>query len=177
MTLQVSGPISASNINTELTLGTTATLGLNDTVVRTLANKLSGTISYADLYGKAKAVAGSTFISGYATEPYWGMALYGWNTVGIDALPIIGSASTTPMSMAPYSGSLYGLFWWQAYQFVECFAIGAPSSFYVTINSTRFLMSYGGVNGSYTYFYSDFNTPFASPPFYTDSRNNIVTFG
>lgn len=52
MTLQASGTISFSNINTELQRSSTALLSLNDTNARELANKSSGIISLSDFYGK-----------------------------------------------------------------------------------------------------------------------------
>ena len=51
MALQSSGAIAASDYNTELGVSATA-LGLNDGVVRSMTTKYSGTIAYADGYGK-----------------------------------------------------------------------------------------------------------------------------
>lgn len=47
-----SGTISMSQVNTELTYSSSATITLNDTAVRTLAGKSSGIISMFDLRGK-----------------------------------------------------------------------------------------------------------------------------
>ena len=52
MALQSSGAIAASDYNTELGVSATA-LGLNDGVVRSMTTKYSGTIAYADGYGKS----------------------------------------------------------------------------------------------------------------------------
>lgn len=52
MTLQASGVISFSNINTELQRSSTSLLSLNDTNARELANRPSGIISLSDFYGK-----------------------------------------------------------------------------------------------------------------------------
>ncbi len=46
------GTISMSQVNTELQKTSTATISLNDTNVRALAGKSSGTISMGDLHGK-----------------------------------------------------------------------------------------------------------------------------
>lgn len=46
------GTISMSQVNTELKNTATATISLNDTLVRQLGNKPSGTISMSDLQGK-----------------------------------------------------------------------------------------------------------------------------
>ena len=56
MALQSSGPISFEEINIELKLSPTATISLNDTAVRTLLGKPSGTISMQDAYGKASEI-------------------------------------------------------------------------------------------------------------------------
>lgn len=64
MTLQSSGAISLSQVNTELGLSSTAQISLNDSAVRGLAGVASGTISMSNLYGKTGGVtfspAGST---------------------------------------------------------------------------------------------------------------------
>lgn len=52
MTLQTSGTIAFSNINTELQRGSTNTLSLNDSQARTLAGVPSGAISLSNFYGK-----------------------------------------------------------------------------------------------------------------------------
>lgn len=55
MTLPASGPISMSQVATEL--GVTSTgINLNQTNVRTLAGRPSGTISMSDLLGKSSAI-------------------------------------------------------------------------------------------------------------------------
>lgn len=56
MTLQASGPISFQQINIELKLSPTATISLNDTAVRKLLEKPSGTISMQDAYGKSDEI-------------------------------------------------------------------------------------------------------------------------
>lgn len=53
MTLPASGAISLANVNVELGLASTTTISLNQTNVRTLAGKASGTISMSDLLGKS----------------------------------------------------------------------------------------------------------------------------
>lgn len=55
MTLQSSGAISLSNVNTELGRSATATISLGEAAVRTLAGVPSGPISLSDLYGKSNA--------------------------------------------------------------------------------------------------------------------------
>lgn len=52
MTLQTTGPISLSNVNTELGNAATSAISLNDAAVRALAGIPSGQISLSDLYGK-----------------------------------------------------------------------------------------------------------------------------
>lgn len=74
MTLPASGPISLYDVNIELGLAGGAPISLNDTAVRTLFGKPSGTISMSDGYGKSNALyaftsftftnAGATGVSG-----------------------------------------------------------------------------------------------------------------
>lgn len=52
MALPSTGSISMSQVNTELKKSATATISLNDSAVRKLAGKTSGTISMNDLRGK-----------------------------------------------------------------------------------------------------------------------------
>lgn len=53
MALQSSGEISLGNVNTELGVGATATIAMNDAAPRGLAGISSGQISMSDFYGKA----------------------------------------------------------------------------------------------------------------------------
>lgn len=55
MALQSSGAISISNINTEIGRASNATSSLNETAIRGLAGKSSGTIALSDFYGKSNA--------------------------------------------------------------------------------------------------------------------------
>jgi hypothetical protein len=64
MTLQSSGAISASQINTELAASATATIGLNDTTARTLAGIPSGAISMSHFYGTSSAYDWAIFGGG-----------------------------------------------------------------------------------------------------------------
>jgi hypothetical protein len=62
MPLPVSGTISLSQVNTELSLPVTQGISLNDAVVRALAGKASGTISMSDLHDKSAGRVASAYI-------------------------------------------------------------------------------------------------------------------
>jgi hypothetical protein len=70
MTLQASGAISFSDVNTELGLSSTSQISMNDTAVRTLFNQASGAISMTAGYGKSNTSTpgAPTGVSGSATS-------------------------------------------------------------------------------------------------------------
>lgn len=68
------GTISLSQVNTELGKSSTATISLNDSAVRSLAGKTSGTISMNDLRGKSASVTASMVV-GQASAFYKSCAL------------------------------------------------------------------------------------------------------
>jgi hypothetical protein len=72
MALPASGAISLSAVNTELGLSSTASIGMNDSAVRTLFGKSSGAIALSDGYGKSNlsvfVAMGSTATAIYSTD-------------------------------------------------------------------------------------------------------------
>jgi hypothetical protein len=77
MALPASGAISLSDVNTELTLGATTTISLNDTTVRTLFGVASGAIDMNTGHGKSntKSVVKVIVVSTNATA----LVAYNWN--------------------------------------------------------------------------------------------------
>lgn len=61
MSLQLTGPISLGEINTELGNVSGTIIRLGETSVRNLLGKLTGIISLSDAYGKAIYVSSSSF--------------------------------------------------------------------------------------------------------------------
>ena len=56
-----------AHVNTELTLSATAVIGLNDTAVRNLFQKLTGIIAMSDGWGKSFVNKKAIFGYGYST--------------------------------------------------------------------------------------------------------------
>ncbi|MGL5965020.1 MAG: hypothetical protein ACRCZ9_05100 [Fusobacteriaceae bacterium] len=87
--LPSSGSISASQVNAELKKASNAAMGLNDSDVRKLAGKTSGTISYSDLRGKSNSnkIKIGTYRSSYDNAiMYWGYYLNQYGEIGNRAL-------------------------------------------------------------------------------------------
>ena len=82
MALPSSGSLSMSQINTELTNGSTATLNLGNATVRNLFGVLSGAITFNNGYGKQRVITQSiNVVQGYgAGEAYYTYGPY--NIVG-----------------------------------------------------------------------------------------------
>lgn len=99
MALPASGPISLANVNVELGLGSTTTISLNQTNVRTLAGKASGTISMSDLLGKSNV----TFTPAGGTSAGAAVALS--NSGGPGSVSVTISCSTSASWTYTRSGS------------------------------------------------------------------------
>lgn len=98
MTLQASGAISLSQVNTELGLAATANVSLGASNVRTLAGVASGLIALSHLYGKSNVVAVTGkgyFAGGDSTYTVSGTA-YGALDSKIDGMDFITEAAINP---------------------------------------------------------------------------------
>lgn len=99
MTIASSGSVSMSTVNTELGLTSTASITLNDTLVRRLAQKSSGAVSLNDCRGKKYASITSGYLVKYyigADDYYYG---YGKN-LGLDSDITFGSFNPdTPLNV------------------------------------------------------------------------------
>lgn len=73
------GTIAMSQVNVELRKVATATISLNDTLVRRMAGKTSGTISMSDLHGKTYTVAVNTQIFNSSVTQDGTRVNLGWN--------------------------------------------------------------------------------------------------
>lgn len=73
------GTITMSQVNVELRKSATATITLNDTLVRRMAGKTTGTISMNDLRGKTYTVAVNTQVFSGAVTQDGSRINLGWN--------------------------------------------------------------------------------------------------
>ena len=109
MTLPASGPLSLSAVNTELQLSSTATISLNDTLVRTLFGASSGAISMSSGYSKEymKSIAISANQTNLDLRTY--ALANGWSTSQLLQVTVNGGiyllASSTSASALTVSGS------------------------------------------------------------------------
>lgn len=83
--LPSSGTISTNQVNAELGKSPTSTISLNDSTVRSLANKSSGTILMSDLHGKrhrgAYFLYGEAITSKQGTSYDSGTTTQQWNNI------------------------------------------------------------------------------------------------
>jgi len=117
MTLQASGAISFSDINTELGLSSTSQISMNDAAVRTLFSQASGAISMTAGYGKSNtstpgaptgvSASASTYSS--ASVSFSAPACNGHLTIdyyqAISSPGCFTATGTSPISVTGLSGS------------------------------------------------------------------------
>jgi len=151
MALPVSGNITASMINIEIGRASTDPFSMNDSLVRSLANKPSGAISFSDFYGKSlKAFNISPAVSG---KTFWNLS-----TDGLLNLNTPGIWYITPISNVNVGFNLWGSggaasnnnhgggggFAWGNFTLVDgnqyVLVVGAPGVF----SSTIYQEPYGG---------------------------------
>lgn len=106
MALQSSGSLSMSQINTELTNSSTATLNMGATTVRNLFQVLSGSISFSNGYGKTRVITiPLSFSQGYGSQSpvYYNLGPY--SIIGKTTLT--GTSLQTVQTLSGSAGSEY----------------------------------------------------------------------
>lgn len=103
MTLPSTGPISASQINTEFGRAAGTTLSLGDSFWRGKAGKASGAISYGDLRGKSNFTAyGNSVVVPGKSNPNSGVTFVGRPSVtvtGSGSYNFLWELTTTPVGV------------------------------------------------------------------------------
>jgi len=101
MALPSTGPLSMSQVNTELGRSSNATISLGEAAVRALAGVPSGAISFQDLRGKSAMSVSANNVSGSAS----GFAPSGSVSTGSPNTTVTGGTSPFTFSWARVSGS------------------------------------------------------------------------
>jgi hypothetical protein len=109
MTLPASGLISMSQVNTELQNPLTSVIRLNDSQVRALAGKPSGTIRMSDLYGKSSWKYGSFYVIGSWSNRTYGLPVgaFGMLTDTTGTLDQPGTTAPSSYNANGHYGSLF----------------------------------------------------------------------
>lgn len=105
MTIKSSGLISMADICTELGLSTSSPRSLNDSDIRTLLGKPSGSISLADAYGKSNIVSigRGAFKFAYSTN----YSEWGYSYISTVMGGGYGTGSSTPDPVYVNNSSVY----------------------------------------------------------------------
>jgi len=161
MTLQASGAISFSDVNTELGLSSTSQISMNDTAVRTLFNQASGAISMTAGYGKSNtstpgaptSVSASATGSSSASVSFSAPSCTGHLTIdyyqAISSPGCITATGTSPISVTGLSASTSYTFRVRAHN-SKGYGCYSSSSGSITTQSVRGCAVYSTA-GSYTW--------------------------
>ncbi len=108
MTLQSSGVISLSQVNTELGLSATTVVSLGSSNVRTLAGVASGLIALSNLYGKSNGAVGKGYFGGGANASIFSTQINGITFATDSAFNPLAALSVARASCAGVNSSSKG---------------------------------------------------------------------
>jgi len=139
--ISLAGSTAGRSVSLEIYGTTTSTVSLNDSLIRTLANKPSGTISLSDCRGAVIIYDGTSSpgIYGYVSTgsyPFGGIASAGVGTTGYTCDEFFDSGGTAILAI--YAGTNLGVSWLNYAQVGGTIKYGSGVSSFAYIGGTNY---------------------------------------
>ena len=166
--ISIGGSTSGRSINLELGRSATASSNLNESSLRSLANRSSGSISLSHFHGKSNVetqtvTVGSQTISGYLT-----ITSYGYGS---------GYGSISDGTLGPVGNRTIEMLSWSTIQTLQLRVAGMASNSgwsYMRINNTNFYRSSASFSNSGTTYTSWVWTTISTNPFGTSGTKQVT---